>query len=169
MKKLTLQQIGSILFCVVGFFILLTSVDLGLVGFLYLAFGIYYVFKYFGIATRSHSGWYAVKVLFESVHAEDKNENLKLFEESIFLVKAFHEDEANEKAKVFAKKAEHEYVNTYGVSIKSQFVTILHTFELNDHELTDGTEIYARYIHAQKEDSAKIISKRYYPEAKPIE
>lgn len=126
-------------------------------------------------STEAQTRWYAVKVLFESVHsgdplpdksdADDSDDNLKLFEESIILVKALNESQANERAALHAKKGEHEYLNAYGVSIKVQFVRILHTFELNDDELTDGTEIYARFIHARNENTAMDIIKRYYPEA----
>ncbi|EJL31957.1 DUF4288 domain-containing protein [Brevibacillus sp. BC25] len=130
-------------------------------------------------STESQTRWYAVKVLFESVHSgdplpdkldlDDDDNNLKLFEERIILVKALNEGQANEKAEINAKNSEDEYLNTYGVSILVQFVKILHTFELNDDELTDGTEIYARFIHASNENTAMDIIKRYYPEAAHIE
>ncbi|QDS35016.1 DUF4288 domain-containing protein [Brevibacillus brevis] len=130
-------------------------------------------------STEAQTRWYAVKVLFESVHSgdplpdkldvDDNNYNLKLFEESIILVKALNEGQAKERAEIYAKKGEHEYLNTYGVSIKVQFVRILHTFEFNDDELADGTEIYARFIHASNENTTMDIIKRYYPEAEHIE
>ncbi|WP_409175480.1 DUF4288 domain-containing protein [Brevibacillus fortis] len=130
-------------------------------------------------STEAQTRWYAVKVLFESVHSgdplpdksdvADTDYNLKLFEERIILVKALNEGQANEKAEVYSKNSEDEYMNTYGVSIMVQFVRILHTFELNDDELTDGTEIYARFIHTSKENTAMDIIKHYYPEAEHIE
>ncbi|CAM3639092.1 DUF4288 domain-containing protein [Brevibacillus invocatus] len=117
--------------------------------------------------------WYAVKVLFESVHSggsdHQKNENndgnnIKLFEESIILVKETNMEKAIEIAEKFAKKAEHESLNSFGETVKHQFVRQLHTFELNDDEITIGTEIYSRFIHASNENSAIDVIKRYYPE-----
>lgn len=119
--------------------------------------------------------WYAVKVLFESIHfgnpLPDKvdehyyDNNEKLFEESVILVKATTIEQAFKIAEGQAKQSEHEYLNTYNQLVKWQLVSILHAFELNDHELKNGTEIYSRFIHARKEDSVKDVITRYYPEA----
>ncbi|WP_157966777.1 hypothetical protein [Brevibacillus sp. Leaf182] len=48
MKKATLQKTGSIVICLIGLYLLITSLDYGLLGFLYLAIGIWNVFTYFG-------------------------------------------------------------------------------------------------------------------------
>lgn len=48
MKKTTLQKTGSIIICLIGLYLLLTSVANGLFGFLYLVIGIWCVFTYFG-------------------------------------------------------------------------------------------------------------------------
>jgi hypothetical protein len=48
MKKTNLQKTGSIVICLIGLYLLITSVDYGLFGFLYLAIGIWSVFTYFG-------------------------------------------------------------------------------------------------------------------------
>ena len=117
--------------------------------------------------------WYAVKVLFESVRSggsdQQKNKdndenNMKLFEESNILVKDTNMEKAIEIAAKFAKKAEHESLNSFGETVKHQFVRQLHAFELNDDEITIGTEIYSRFIHVSKETSASDVIKRYYPE-----
>lgn len=121
--------------------------------------------------------WYAVKLLFESIHSGNPipipNENdqqhyannEKLFEESIILVKAITMKQAYEIAEDLAKKSEHEYFNVYGELVKWQFVSILHSFELNDKELAPGTEIYSRFIHAKRDNNINDIIMRYYPEA----
>lgn len=119
--------------------------------------------------------WYAVKVLFESIHTaggsyhlniDDSNhgDNMKIFEESIILVKEMNMELAIESAEKVAKKAEHESTNSYGEIVKHQFVRSLYAFELNDDEVTNGTEIYSRFIHASKEDTAVDVIKHYYPE-----
>ncbi|MEW6426027.1 MAG: DUF4288 domain-containing protein [Bacillota bacterium] len=119
--------------------------------------------------------WYTAKLLFESIHSGNPipNEidqhnfanNDKLFEESIILVKAVTMKQAYEIAEELAKKSEHEYMNVYGELVKWQFVRILHAFKLNDKELTPGTEIYSRFIHAKRDNSINDIIMRYYPEA----
>ena len=123
---------------------------------------------------ESQINWYTVKLLFESIHSgnpipykidEHYLANEKLFEESIILVKAITMEQAKEVAEELANKSEHDYFNAYGELVKWQFVSILHVFELNDDELTTGTEIYSRFIYAQKEDSGEDIIMCYFPEA----
>lgn len=124
---------------------------------------------------ESQVNWYAVKVLFESVHSgkplPDKvdehyyNNDEKLFEESIILVKAATIEQACTIAREQAKQSEHEYSNAYGQLVKWKLVNILHAFELNDDEIENGTEIYSRFIHAKKENNIQDIITRYYPEA----
>lgn len=119
--------------------------------------------------------WYTVKLLFESLHSGnplpdkideyDSDSNEKLFEESIILVKAMTIDQAYKIAEDQAKKSEHEYMNTYGQLVKWQFVSIVDGFEINDNEWKNGMEVYSRFIHARKEENAKDIVIRYYPEA----
>jgi hypothetical protein len=117
--------------------------------------------------------WYAVKLLFESVHSgnplldkvdEHYLANEKLFEESIILVNAIAMEQAYQIAEDLARKSEHEYSNVYGELVKWKFISILHVFELDDKELKTGTEIYSRFIHAKKENSSADIINRYYPE-----
>ncbi|MGG1663112.1 DUF4288 domain-containing protein [Brevibacillus sp. NRS-1366] len=119
--------------------------------------------------------WYAVKVLFESIHTAGNSyhlnvddsihgNNMKLFEESIILVKEMNMELAIESAEKVAKIAEHESTNTYGEIVKHQFVRSLHVFELNDDDVTNGTEIYSRFIHVSKENTSVDVIKRYYPE-----
>ncbi|WP_289140089.1 DUF4288 domain-containing protein [uncultured Brevibacillus sp.] len=119
--------------------------------------------------------WYAVKVLFESIHTVGDSyhlniddsihgNNMKLFEESIILVKEMNIELAIESAEKVAKKAEHESTNSYGEIVKHQFVRSLHAFELNDDEVTNGTEIYSRFIHVSKKNTAVDVIKHFYPE-----
>ncbi|MGN7471213.1 DUF4288 domain-containing protein [Brevibacillus sp. SAFN-007a] len=119
----------------------------------------------------SPTRWYAVKILFESVHTGDScfdrshGENMKLFEESILVVKGMNKEGAIASAEQFAKKAEHEFVNGYGEIVKHQFVQALDAFELHDDDITHGTEIYSRFIHVRRDHSAMDVTKRYFPEA----
>ncbi|MED0670109.1 DUF4288 domain-containing protein [Aneurinibacillus aneurinilyticus] len=124
---------------------------------------------------ESQINWYAIKILFESIHfgnpLPDKidehyyDNNKKLFEESIILIKAKTIEQAYNIAEEQAKQSEHEYLNSYGQLVRWKFVNILHAFELNDDEFKTGTEIYSRFIHAKKEDTYKDIIIQYYPEA----
>lgn len=125
---------------------------------------------------KSQVNWYTVKVLFESLHHGDPipqkldkdyfdNSDMKLFEESIILVKATTIEQAYEIASDLARKSEHEYLNTYGELVKWQYVSMIHAYELDCDNFTTGTEIYSRFIYAKKENNNRDIIMRYYPEA----
>lgn len=128
---------------------------------------------------ESQLNWYAVKLLFESIHSGnpllDKSDehyydnNEKLFEESIIIVQATTTKQAYNIAQDQAKQSEHEYLNTYGQLVKWKFINILHVFELNDSELKGGVEVYSRFIHAKKEDTIRDIIMQYYPESIDME
>ncbi|MZP30378.1 DUF4288 domain-containing protein [Heliobacterium undosum] len=127
------------------------------------------------IINDAQKNWYAVKILFESIHSgtanldkideADYDSSKKLYEESIILVEAATIKNAYEIAEEQAYRTEHEYLNTYEQLVKWRFVKLLHVFELNDNQLNSGTEVYSRFIHARKEDDIKDIINRYYPEA----
>ncbi|MFC4078303.1 DUF4288 domain-containing protein [Salinithrix halophila] len=122
--------------------------------------------------TKTH--WYEVKVLFESIHTgeplpdnmdeHDSDPDLKLYEESILLVRAGHIDSACKIAEEKAKEEEIEYLNAYGECVKKKYMSTVDAFELFDSEIVSGVEVYSRFIHAKKGDTASEIIKRYYPE-----
>ncbi len=113
-------------------------------------------------------GWFSVKVLFESVHsdAESMDDREKLFEESIIVLQANSADQAQERAKQHADQMQHGYRVLSGDWVEWQFVRVLDVFELIEDRVTDGVEVYARFIVAQPEDSADDVVERYFPESR---
>lgn len=114
--------------------------------------------------------WYSVKILFESVHI--KNEDIsdnpydeKLFEESIFLIKAKTEEQAYDNGKEHGIKAQTEYLNVYGETVRWTFIKVIDVFELSDDNIESGTEVYSRFIFAKENDDADKVIERYYPES----
>ncbi|TCP59692.1 uncharacterized protein DUF4288 [Heliophilum fasciatum] len=122
------------------------------------------------------TNWYTVKLLFESIHSGEPivdkiDENYydndeKIFEESIILIKSKDIEEAHAVAEMRAKKSEHEYLNVYGQLVKWQFIKVIDVFELDDCEVRSGIEVYSRFIHTKKEDDIHDVISRYYPESK---
>lgn len=117
--------------------------------------------------------WFAVKLLFESVHSGEPNTEMmdeddsdhKLFEESIILVRATSREEAQTFGEQQANKAEHSYHNKYGEMVEWHFVRILDIFQLNDDEIQSRTEVYARFLRESPFVPAEDVISWYYPEA----
>lgn len=119
---------------------------------------------------------YSVKLLFESIHLGKpdfskidefyEEDNNKLFEESIILVKAKSVEEASKIGKEFAEKLEIEqkYFNMYGVLVTWKLRGVLHVFELDDVNFEIGKELYSRFLHVDKSLDFKTVIKNYYPE-----
>ena len=119
----------------------------------------------------STTKWYSVKVLFESVHIKNYKtshnpHDEKLFEESIFLVKAKTEEQAYDIGKEHGIKAQTEYLNYYGETVRWTFIKIIDIFELSDDNIESGTEVYSRFIFAKGNDDVDKVLERYYPESR---
>ncbi|PGM53855.1 DUF4288 domain-containing protein [Bacillus sp. AFS053548] len=117
--------------------------------------------------------WYAVKVLYESIHSgnpspekidEDYYDKFKMYEESIVLFKARSLDHANSIAERNAIKSEHSYKNMYDEVVNWKFVEIIDCYNLIDDKIRPGTEIYSRFLKVPTGIPTKKIISHYYPE-----
>lgn len=103
--------------------------------------------------------WFAVKMLFESVHGDIKvvpsegESDLKWFEESIVIFQAVSAEQAEELAVRHAQQSEHVYRNSLGETVTWRLVRVIRTFALNDDVISDETEIYSNFIVAKGTDS----------------
>jgi hypothetical protein len=80
-------------------------------------------------------------MLFEAV-ASDDEENDKLFEDRIVLIRAWSEDDARQKGETYGESARTEYKNVYGGDVTWAFREILDVAYLPGDEIGDGSEVY---------------------------
>src|SRR5262249_27059457 len=94
--------------------------------------------------------WFAVNLLFEAVHPDDR-ENDSLWEERIILVRAKTETEACEEGERIGKAGEHEYIAANGDLVRWTFrqVERVSAVEVLDH----GTELFSRFLSKQEVES----------------
>ena len=85
---------------------------------------------------------YSVSLLYKSDRSDKRT---PLWEESIILVNAMDEDEASEKANVFAKSKETSFENKSGVTIKWTFAQIERVCEITD-PMEDNCELFSRFL-----------------------
>ena len=88
---------------------------------------------------------FSANLLFRSVHNNQLSPNV-LWEESIILIEASHLLEATEKARCIGKTKEHAYLVANGDEVAWKFFTVERVFEIDDEILTDGTELFARFL-----------------------
>lgn len=88
--------------------------------------------------------WFLVKTLMISI-MENVPEDVPLFDESLMLVKASSQEEAQKKAEKLCRKLyENEYKNGDGETVKWKFVKIIEVSDLGKKTLRDGVQIYSR-------------------------
>ncbi len=85
--------------------------------------------------------WYAAKLLFESSVPDEHGRLLQ--EESIRLIEANDETEANAKAIALGNSEQHEYANPYGQTVRWRFVSVLEIQDLCEASLFDGMEVFS--------------------------
>ncbi len=85
--------------------------------------------------------WYAAKLLFESNRPDDEGRILQ--EESIRLIQAGDEAEANSKASSLGIAEQHHYSNCDGEDVAWQFVSVLEIQDLSEASVSDGMEVFA--------------------------
>lgn len=115
----------------------------------------------------ARTDWYSAKLLFVSVHSEERasDDATRLFEESIVVIQANDIEHARARAQQYGGHLQHGYQNAAGDWVVWQFVRLLDVFELNDERLADGVEVYARFIFAGAMDAEADVITRYFPEA----
>jgi len=88
-------------------------------------------------------GWYSARLLFEAeVEGEDSDDIL--CEESIYLVEADDDDDAEQKASEVGTQAQHEYANDKGQMVRWRFRRVLDVQELCEPRIAHGTEVFSR-------------------------
>ena len=85
--------------------------------------------------------WYAAKLLFESNRPDDEGRILQ--EESIRLIQAGDEAEANSKASSLGISEQHHYSNYAGEDVAWQFISVLEIQDLSEASIFDGIEVFS--------------------------
>jgi hypothetical protein len=94
--------------------------------------------------------WFAVSLLFESVHPDDR-ENDRLWEERIILVHAASEEEARQEGERIGKAEEHKYIAANGERVQWVFRQIESVWPLES--LDHGAELFSRFLSKQEVES----------------
>jgi hypothetical protein len=85
--------------------------------------------------------WYSARLLFE---AEVEGEEDPLCEESIRLVEADNDDDAQQRAAEIGAQGQHEYLNGEGQTVRWHFRGVLEIQELCETKITHGVEVFSR-------------------------
>lgn len=104
--------------------------------------------------------WFAARLLSEIQHP-DESEAPALFEESIVLLRARDAGEATGRAADIGAKAEAQYFNGDGNTVRWALREVLEVQELLDDEITDGTEVYRALLHADEVAERRNAMKRF--------
>lgn len=94
--------------------------------------------------------WYAVNLLFKSVHPEHP-ENESLWEERVVLVEAKTEEIARREGENIGKAEEHEYVAANGDLVRWTFHQVERICEIPS--LQHGSELFSRFLNTQEVES----------------
>ena len=62
-------------------------------------------------------------------------------------------------------QSEDTYDNMYDEQVTWKFRKVLHVFELDDTPFETGKELYARFLHVKKNNTADTVVRKYYPES----
>jgi hypothetical protein len=95
--------------------------------------------------TGKRQRWFAVRLLSESAIPQDLAAE-PLFEDSLVVLRATDEIEAQQLGKKHGLAAQHEYENEAGERVRWTFREVLDVQELADEEISDGTEVYQRLL-----------------------
>ena len=96
--------------------------------------------------------WYAVSLLYESIHDGRPSEN-DLWEERIVLVNAATESAARQEAERLGQEEECVYTSATGEDVRWLFRRIQQVCEIDAEVLTHGTELFGRFLSAKEVQS----------------
>src|SRR5437879_5940577 len=96
--------------------------------------------------------WFAVNLLFESVH-NDQPSTESLWEERIVLLRAADEPGAQQRGEILGKSEEHEYISATGDQVRWTFRRVERVFAIDEEVLGDGTEVFSRFLHTREVES----------------
>jgi hypothetical protein len=86
--------------------------------------------------------WYSAKLLFKTDKIEDSQPCM--IEESIRLIQATDEEEAQARAEALGRAEEHSYANETGQLVYWRFIEVMEIQDLGEDEISDGIEVYSR-------------------------
>ena len=89
--------------------------------------------------------WYSVTANYKAVHL-GKLRRRHLWEQTIFLVTAASEEEAQQVGYQVAKSKEHQYLSATGEQVMWQLIEVIDIKELIDQELKQGMEVGWRFF-----------------------
>lgn len=95
--------------------------------------------------------WFSASLLFRSVHQQPRQGEV-LWEESIRLIQASTEEEAAQRAEALGKRTEAQY-KVKDDKVRWTFVRIERVCEIDPQQLTDGTELFSRFLRDSEVES----------------
>jgi len=100
------------------------------------------------------NNWYSVTANYKAVHL-DKPRRRNLWEQTIFLVVAASEEEAQQIGHKIAKSKENQYLSVSGGQVLWQLVEVIDVKELIDQELKQGMEVGWRFFERVDKPATK--------------
>lgn len=97
--------------------------------------------------------WYAVDVLTKSSCVGSNSDGL--WEESIYLIDARDQIEAECKSKEIITSEKCEYQTQTGETVKWEFDSILSVYEILDDQIASGSELFSRFLRKEEVESLK--------------
>ncbi|MDR0716836.1 MAG: DUF4288 domain-containing protein [Azoarcus sp.] len=95
---------------------------------------------------------FAASLLFRGIRNNNPSEE-DLWEESIVLISAEDEEDAAQKAEKIGRENETSYKAMDGSILAWKFVQIERLYEIMDSKITDGTEVFSRYLKNSEVES----------------
>jgi len=106
------------------------------------------------ITDSKNNFWFVASLLFKSVHTPTPSDD-PLWEERLILIQAATQDEANAKAAIIGAQEVHSYKTVVGDTATWMFDGVLNTYEIEGSELSDGTELFSRFLRDTEVSSLK--------------
>ena len=96
--------------------------------------------------------WYTAKIVTQCKMLRE-NPPRPIIDESIILVEAVDDQEAEKKAQELARGLETDYLNSKGEKVVWEFVAVLDIYKIDDRELCSGVEVHSvtyRHVGADR-------------------
>ncbi len=98
---------------------------------------------------RKKELWFSARALFRCEVEGDKRKRI-LFEETIFLLRASHDEEAKKIALTIARKKQLSYDNMYKQRVRWKLHKLVEVLYLIDQRMAPGAEVYWRLFHKKR-------------------
>ena len=96
--------------------------------------------------------WYTANLLFKSTHSKHQAGEA-IWEESVRLIKANNEGEARQRAIDIGRSSQPSYAIEGDANVKWTFVQVERVCEIDVEELTDGVELFSRFLRSSEVES----------------